>query len=200
MIEDFQLLDNEPLDNSTIKRDFTKIYHQQEAQLKQSDQKTEFIFGENNNYHQIGNGYLEFNFTVRIIDTINFHNDDPIRIVTNDFAFCFEEASLSITLGSDIEINIFSGHVSTILKVISNEDGDLLSQFHYKNKNDIPVIERINNLPPQTRAAPHQKMFINKHTDAKKVKLKGSLYLEENIGFCETFKKVPKKFRLSSYV
>ena len=26
-LEDFQLLDNEPLDNSIIKRDFTKINH-----------------------------------------------------------------------------------------------------------------------------------------------------------------------------
>ena len=64
-LEDFQLLDNEPFDNSIIKRDFTKIYHQQGAQLNQSDQNMEFIFGENNNYHQIGNGHLEFNITVR---------------------------------------------------------------------------------------------------------------------------------------
>ena len=64
-LEDFQLLDNEPLDNSIIKRDFTKIYHRQGDQLNQSDQNIEFIFGENNNYHQIGNAYLEFNITVR---------------------------------------------------------------------------------------------------------------------------------------
>ena len=52
---DFQLLDNEPLDNSNIKRDSTKIYPPQRDQLNQSDQKIEFTFGENNNYHQIGN-------------------------------------------------------------------------------------------------------------------------------------------------
>ena len=39
-VEDFQLLDNEPLDNSIIKRDFTKIY-----QINQSDQNIEFSFG-----------------------------------------------------------------------------------------------------------------------------------------------------------
>ena len=27
-LEDFQLIDNEPIDNSIIKRDFIKIYHQ----------------------------------------------------------------------------------------------------------------------------------------------------------------------------
>ena len=62
---DFQLIDNEPLDNHIIKRDFTKIYPRQSDQLNQSDQNDESIFGENNNYHQIGNAYLEFNITVR---------------------------------------------------------------------------------------------------------------------------------------
>ena len=50
-LEDFQLLDNEPLDKSIFERDFTKIYHRQGDQLNQSDQDIEFIFGENNNYH-----------------------------------------------------------------------------------------------------------------------------------------------------
>ena len=79
-IEDFQFLDNEPFDNSITKRDFTKIYHQQGAQLDQSDYNIEFFFGENNNYHQIGNGYLEFNSTVRKIDTTSFHIEVPIRL------------------------------------------------------------------------------------------------------------------------
>ena len=50
-LEDFQLLDNEPIDISIIKRDFLKVYLEQGAQLNQSDQNIEFIFGENNNYH-----------------------------------------------------------------------------------------------------------------------------------------------------
>ena len=57
-LEDFQLLDKEPIDKSIIKRDFTKVYHQQEDQLNQSDQHIEFVSGENNNYHQIGNACL----------------------------------------------------------------------------------------------------------------------------------------------
>ena len=48
-LEDFQLLDNEPLDSSIIKRDFSKKYHRQGDQINQSDQNIEFIFGENNN-------------------------------------------------------------------------------------------------------------------------------------------------------
>ena len=89
-LEDFQLLDNESIDNSIIKRDFTKIYHRQGDQLNQSDQNIEFIFGENNNYHQIGNAYSEFNITVRKNDTTNFHNDDPVRLVNYAFAFCLK--------------------------------------------------------------------------------------------------------------
>ena len=62
-LEDFQLLDNEPFDNSITKRDFTEFYHQQGAHLNQSDQNIEFIFGENNNYHQIGHSYLELDIS-----------------------------------------------------------------------------------------------------------------------------------------
>ena len=138
-LEDFQLLDNEPIDNSIIKRDFLKVYHQQGAQLNQSDQNIECIFGEKNIYHQIGNGYLEFDKTVRKNDTTNFHNDDPIRLENNGFAFCFKEARLS----SDIEHNKFCGQVSTIMKAISNKDGDLLSQFDNINENDIPLLESL---------------------------------------------------------
>ena len=63
-LDDFQLVDNEPIDNSIIKIVFTKIYHQQGAQLNQSDQNIEIFFGENKNYHQIGNDCFEFNITV----------------------------------------------------------------------------------------------------------------------------------------
>ena len=167
-LEDFQLLDNEPIDNSIIKRGFLKIYHQQRAQLNQSDQNIEFIFGENNNYHQIGKTYLEFDITVRKNDTTNFHYDDAIRLINNAYAFCFKEARLSTTIGSTIEHNKFCGQVSTIMKMISNKDGDLLSQFDNINENDIPLLERLADLPPQIRDSPHQKMLINNHSDANK--------------------------------
>ena len=191
-LEDFQLLDNEPFDNSIIKRNFTKIYHQQGAQLNQSDQNIEFIFGENNNYHQNGNGYLKFNMTVRKNDTTNFHIEDPIRLLNNGYAFCFKETRLSTTIGSDIEHNKFCGQVFTIMRVISNKDDDLLSQFGNNNENDIPLLERLADLPPQIRSTPHQKMLIDNHLDANKGKIKGYFYLEDIFGFCKTFKKVTK--------
>ena len=194
-LEGFQLLDEEPIDNSIFKRHFTKTYHQQGDQLNQSDQNIEFTFSENNNYHQIGNAYLEFNITVPKNDDKNFHFDDPVRLVNNGFAFCFKEARLSSTIGSDIEFNKFCGQVSTIVRAISNKDGDLLSQFNNINENDIPTLEGLADLPPQIRDSPHQKMLINNHTDANKGKIKGYLYLEDIFCFCKTFKKVTKNLR-----
>ena len=139
-LEDFQLKDFEPIDNSIIKWDCTKVCHQQGAQLNQSDQNIEFFFGKNNNYHQIGNAYLEFDNTVPKKDTKNFHIEDPIRFVNNGFAFCFKGVRLSTTIGSDIERNKFCGQASTFMKVISNKDSDLLSQFDNINENDILLL------------------------------------------------------------
>ena len=106
-LEDFQLIDKEPLDKSNIKGDCTKTYHRQGGQLNQSDQNIECIFGEKNNYHQIGNAYLEFNITVRKNDDTNLLYDDSVRLVNNGYAFCFKEARSSTTIGSEIEINNF---------------------------------------------------------------------------------------------
>ena len=78
------------------------------------------------------------------------------------------------------------------MRSISNKDGDLLSQFNNIIENDIPILERLAELPPQFTSTPHQKLLIDNHTDANKGKMKGYLYLEDIFGFCETFKKVTK--------
>ena len=56
--EDFQLIDNESINDSIVKRDFLKVYHQEVATKNGPDQSVDFIFGENNNYHQIGNAFF----------------------------------------------------------------------------------------------------------------------------------------------
>ena len=75
---------------------------------------------------------------------------------------------MSTTIGSDIEINKFCGQVSTVMRVITNKDGGLLSQFDKFNGNDFPVLERLAYLPPQIRSTPHQKVLLNNHTYANK--------------------------------
>ena len=183
-LEDFQLLDNEPFDNSIIKRDFLKIYHQQGAQLNQSDQKIEFIFGENNNFHQVGNSYLEFDITVRREDNANFTNNSRIRLTNNAFAYCFKEARLSVTPGSDLEHNKYVGQVSTIMRVLFSKDGDLLSQFDNINEG---------NGDADFNSTSLKKMLIDNHDRAvNKGKIKGQLALKNIFGFCKSFKKITK--------
>ena len=78
------------------------------------------------------------------------------------------------------------------MRVISNKDGDLLSQFDNIKENKIPTIERLADLPPQIKSTPHQKLLIDNHIDANKGKIKRYLYLEVNFVLCRNFKKVTK--------
>ena len=179
-LEVFQLLDYEPIDNSIIKRDYTKLCHQQGANLNDSNQNVEFILGENNNYHQTGNAYLEFDITVRNTAG-NFTNASAIRLVKNAFAYCFNEATLATTGGMEIEHNKYVGQVSTIRRLLTFKDGDLSSYF---DKNGESVIDNDN---------PLRKTLINNHVrEANKGKIKGQLALEFIFGFCKTFKKITK--------
>ena len=63
-LEVYKILDNEQIDNSVIKRGYLKVYQQWGANLNDSNHNVEFIFGENNNYHQIGKANLEFDIIV----------------------------------------------------------------------------------------------------------------------------------------
>ena len=132
-LEELQLKVNELFDNSITERDFLKVYHQQGANLKDSDQNVEFIIGENNNYHQIGKAYLQNELKIEkdvaVAANRALINGDAIRLVKNAFAYCFKEARLSTTGGSDIEHNKYVGEVSTILRALTSKDGDLLAHF-----------------------------------------------------------------------
>ena len=184
-LEDFQLLDNEPIDNSIVKRDYTKVYHQSGANLNDSNQNVEFIFGENNNYYQIGNAYLEFDITIRkvVAPPLNpvLINTDQIRLINNAFAYCFTQATLSTTGGSDLEDIKYVGLVSTIMRLLTSKDSDL---FYYFDKNGESVIDDNN---------PLKQMLINNYdVAANKGNIKGHLALENIFGFCRTFKKISK--------
>ena len=61
------------------------------------------------------------------------------------------------------------------MKVLSKKDDDALSQFGYINENDIPLLERLADLPPQIRSTPHQKRLLDNQLDANKGKIKGYL-------------------------
>ena len=134
-LEDFRLLDNESFDKSIKKRDFLKIYYQQGAQLNDPDQNFEFIFGENNNYHQIRNSYLQFDITVQDL-SVGFNANDEIRLVNNAFAHCFEEGVIKTTDGMETENIKLLRQVSTNMRILVSKDGDFLSHFDRFNDGD----------------------------------------------------------------
>ena len=177
--EDFQLIDETTIDTSIIKRDYTKIYHQQGANLNESDQIVQFIWGENNNYHQNGNAYLQYDMTVRRDNNADFIDADIIRLVNNVFAYCFREATLSLTGGSEIEQIKYVGPISTLMRVLTSKDGDLMS---YIDKIDETQIDNTS----------LKQILINNHVAANKGKIVGQLPLKNNFGFCKTFKKITK--------
>ena len=63
--EDFQLIDDSKIDDSIIKMDFIKIFHKRGAEVNNENQNIKFYFGENLNYIQIGNSYLEIDIEVK---------------------------------------------------------------------------------------------------------------------------------------
>ena len=116
-------LDNEVFDNSIVKRDFMKVNHQHGAQLNDPDQNIKFIFGEKNNYHQIGNAYLEHDITVQNPVAV-FNDNSRIRLTNIGLAYVFQEAVLATTSGSNLEHNKYNGQKSTIMRALTSKDGD----------------------------------------------------------------------------
>ena len=62
--EELQIIDKGTVDNSVIKRDLIKIYHQEGLRLKDSDQNIEFSFGKINDYQQTVNADLQYDVTI----------------------------------------------------------------------------------------------------------------------------------------
>ena len=160
-----------------------KVYHQQGAQFNDPDQKIKFIFGENNNYHQIGNAYLEYDITVQNPNAV-FDNNSLIRLTNNGLAYVFQEVVLATTSGSNLEHIEYVGQISTIMRVLTSKDGDLLSQFDNINEG---------NTDDDFDSTSLKKMLIkNQAEDADKGKIKAQLPLEHIFGFCKSFEKVTK--------
>ena len=57
--EDFQLIDDSNIDESIIKRDYIITYLQHDAEVNVENQNKKFYIGENINFIQVGNGYVE---------------------------------------------------------------------------------------------------------------------------------------------
>ena len=88
--------------------------------MNNSDQNIAVFSGENNNYFQIGNAYLQDEVTVGKVaadpfDRI-FIDGDAIRLVIKAFAYTFKEAKHWV---DNTEPNKYMGQVSTIMTVLT---------------------------------------------------------------------------------
>ena len=180
--EDFQLIDDLKIDDSIIKRDFIKIYLQHGAEVNNENQNIKFYFGENLNYIQIGNSYLEIDLEVARADGNNFADADEIRLVNNALAYVFQEGRISTSAGTEIEHNKNLGNVSTIMRLLTQKDGDQSSYFD-------KIDERVAEIGDSSL----KKLLIDSHTNEEnKGKIRANLPLEYIFGFCKTFKKITK--------
>ena len=178
-LEEFQLLDKEPFDNSIVKRDFQKVYHQPGANLHDLDQHVEFIFGENHNYHQTGNCCFQNDITVQNLAAV-FDNSSRIRLTINELAYVFQEAILATTSGSNLEHDKFVGQTSTIIRVLTSKDGDFLSQLDNIHEGNADANFVTTSL---------EKVLLNDHVDADKGKIEGQLPLQQILVFVKLLKK-----------
>ena len=184
-LEDFQIIDIEAIDNSNIKRDFFNVYHQQAANLNDSDQNIELVFGGNNNYHQIGNSYLQYEMTIEKGVAANrvLVIGDAFRLVKDASAYCFKEARLSTTGGSDIEHNKYCGQISITMRTLTSRDGDLISHFDKIDESETEI----------DKTLLHHHLTKNHDIAANKGKVRGQLLLEYKFGFCKTFKTITQQ-------
>ena len=181
-VEDFQLIDDSKIDDSIIERDFIKIFHQFGAEVGNENQNVKFYFGENLNYIQIDNSYLEIDIDVKRADGNKFANADEIRMVNNALDYVFQEGRLSTSAGTEIEHNKSLGNVSTIMRLLTQKDGDLTSYFNR-------IVERVARIADATL----KQMLIDSYTnDDNKGKMRANLPLEHIFGFCKTFKQITK--------
>ena len=150
--------------------------------MNDSDQNNELKFGEKKNYHQIGNAYLQYEMTtekgvaiaanrVLIVGVVN-------RLTNKAFAFCFKEARLSTTRGSDTEHDKDCGQVSTITRALTSQDGGLLSHFDKIDESEAEIENNSLNF-----------IFLATTTQQQiKVKLKDNYLLNIYFGFARLLK------------
>ena len=87
------------------------------------NQNIKFYFGEDPNYIQIGNGYLDLDKEIKEADETNFTNDVNIRQLNNGLACVFQEGLLSTSSALDIKNKKYLGTLSTCVRLLTHKDG-----------------------------------------------------------------------------
>ena len=103
---------------------------------------------------------------------------DTIRLVNSDFAYTVHDARISTSAGVEIEQNKYVGRISTILRLVTEKDGDLSTYFDISDENE----NEINH-------SSFKKVLIGNHTEANGGLFRGHLPVEYIFGFERWFKK-----------
>ena len=179
---DFQLVDDEKIDDSCIKRDFIKIYQQFGADVNNENSNIKFYFGEIHNFIQVGNGYLELDIKFRKDDNSKFSITAPghdfIRLVNNAFAYTLHDARISISAGVEIEQNRIVGSISTNMRLLTQKAADLSTDFNIIDESEAGID---NSSLKQT--------LIDNHIADNRGIIRGHIPLENLLGFCKSLKK-----------
>ena len=101
--EHFQLIDGSKMDDSFLKTDFIKLYHQHGAEVNVENKKINFHFGENPKYLQICYRYLELDIEIKKVDGTSFTDTVNIRLINNGLDYVFREGRLSTWSGTEIQ-------------------------------------------------------------------------------------------------
>ena len=166
------------------------MYHQHGSQVEYENQNINFVVGENLNYVQVGNGYLEFEIKVRKTDNSNFifaddNGNEVIRLVNYVFALTIHDARVSQSAGLEAEQNKFVGPISKVLMLITQSVGDLSTYFDIIDESE----DDVNN-------SSLTQILINDHTKANRGAMRRHLPLESVFGFFKSFGKVTKSLGL----
>ena len=127
---------------------------------------------------------MEFDIRVRKNDNTNFtvandKTNDLIRLVNNALAYTIHDARISTSAGVEIEQNKYVGPISTIMRLVTQKDGDLSTYFD--------IIDETEN---GINFSSLKMILINNHTEAKRGLIRGHLLLESIFGFARSFKKI----------
>ena len=130
--QDIQVIDNGTIGNSFKKRDFMIIYHQQAANLNDSDENIDFVSAKIiiiiKSVTPIFNMKWQKKDVAVAANRVRA-NGDTNRLVKSAFGFCFRKARLSTTGTGDFEHNKNVGRNSTITRALTSKYEDSLSHF-----------------------------------------------------------------------
>ena len=119
---------------------------------------------------------MDFDIRIRIADgnpsTIVAPGNAIIRLVKSAFAYTIHDARISTSAGVEIEQNKYVGPIFTIMRLVTQKDGDLSTYF-----------DKIDESENFINDSSLKQILINNHTEADRGLFRGHLPLEYIFGF-----------------